>query len=57
MEPFLIDCLIGNCGTLQVWQVVAIVARPLLQMDPLLEIMIDNLKRFHQWSLVTVVPS
>ncbi|CAL5220521.1 g2553 [Coccomyxa viridis] len=41
----------------KVWQVVAIVARPLLQMAPLLEIMIDNLKRFHQWSLVTVVPS
>ncbi len=41
-------------GTLQVWRVAASVARPLLRIDVVLEILVENLIRCHQWSLTTL---
>ena len=52
MEAILSNCLMGDYDALQVWQVAAGVVRPLLQIDIVVEILVENVRGCRQWSLI-----
>lgn len=55
-ERILGDHLTGACVPWQVWQVIAGVAATLLEALPVVGILIDGVRRCHNWFLIKMIP-